>query len=154
MMITKVQRKPYIYGKHFAPHDIEATDIGTGKTRMESAKKLGIKFTMVTEQTLEDGINAVPLFLDHLDVHKETNKEWIRSIKNYGREWDEKRGMYKDEPLHNWASHDADETRYAALSEKKMTNEGEFRPGPWHDAMDNVWSGNDPLISKNISTWP
>jgi len=152
-IIAKVKSKPYTYGKHFGPHDLEATDIGTGKTRIESAKELGLKFTLVQDQSLEDGINAVPLFLDHLFVHKETNKEWIRSMKNYGREWDEKRGMYKDEPLHNWASHDADETRYAALSEKKMTNDGEWRPGHFTDHMDAIWEGNN-LSHKHIGTWP
>ena len=29
-------------------------------------------------------------------------------MKNYCREWDEKRGSYKDIPYHNWASHGAD----------------------------------------------
>lgn len=152
-LISKVKKKPYIYGRHFGPHDLEATDVGTGKTRIESAKALDFKFTLVPDQSLEDGINAVPLFLDHLDVNKETNKEWIRSMKNYGREWDEKRGMYKDEPLHNWASHDADETRYAALSEKKMTNEDQWKGGVFTDRMDGIWSGNDSLASKSIGTW-
>lgn len=152
-MIAKIKNKPYVYGKHFGPHDIEATDVGTGKTRMESARLLGLKFEVVPLQTIEDGLNAVPLFLDHLDVDKEHNKEWIRSMKNYGREWDEKRGMYKDEPLHNWASHDADETRYAALSEKKMLNE-EFRLGrPFIDRMDGVWNSGSELEHKQISSW-
>jgi hypothetical protein len=140
-IIAKVKAKPYVYGKHFGPHDLDATDIGTGKTRIESARALDFVFTMVPDQTLEDGINAVPLFLDHLYVHKETNKEWIKSMKNYGREWDEKRGMYKDEPLHNWASHDADETRYAALCENKMTNDTFRVPTNFNDKMLEVWRG-------------
>lgn len=151
-IIAKVKNKPYVYGRHFGPHDLEATDVGTGKTRIESARVLGLKFDLVPKQSIEDGINAVPLFLDRLDVDREHNKEWIRSMKNYGREWDEKRGMYKDEPLHDWASHDADETRYAALSEKKMLNE-EFRIGrPFYDKMDDIF--NSGLETKGISTWP
>lgn len=140
-LIAKVKKKPYIYGKHFAPHDIEATDVGTGKTRMEAARALDFTFSMVPDQTLEDGINAVPLFLDRLFINRETNREWLKSMKNYGREWDEKRGMYKDEPLHNWASHDADETRYAALCENKMTNEIFRVPAHFQDKMIDVWRG-------------
>lgn len=151
--IAKVKKKPYVYGKHFGPHDLEATDIGTGKTRIESAKKLGLNFTLVPDQSIEDGINAVSLFLDRLLVNEATNKEWIRSMKNYGREWDEKRGMYKDEPLHNWASHDADETRYAALSEKKMTNDGEFKMGVFRDETE-AWWGTEDIQRKHIGTWP
>ncbi len=136
-----LSRKPYIYGKHFGPHDLEATDIGTGKTRIESASTHGIKFTLVENYSIEDGINAVYYWLDHVIVDKENCKQWIKSMKNYAREWDEKRGMYKDEPNHNWASHDADLSRYAALVEKQMTNEVFRVPGQFHDKMLDVWRG-------------
>lgn len=138
---AKVLKKPYLFGKHFGPHDLETTDIGTGKTRIEMARPLGIHFTVVPDFSLEDGINAVYSFLDRLLVNKTITKDWLKSLKAYGREWDEKRGMYKDEPLHDWASHDADLTRYAALVENQMTNE-QFRP-PAHfkDAMTDIWRG-------------
>jgi len=134
-----LQRKPYVYGKHFGPHDLETTDVGTGKTRYETGKEHGITFTPVPNIGIEDGINGVPAWLDRLMVNKETCKEWIKSMKNYSHEWDEKRGMYKDEPLHNWASHDADMSRYAALAEKQMLN-NTFRP-PTHfrDDMTEIW---------------
>ena len=45
------------------------------------------------------------------------------AIAQYRREWDEKRGMFKDNPLHDWTSHGADQFRYAAVVEKEMTNE-------------------------------
>lgn len=136
-----LQRKPYVYGKHYGPHDIEATDIGTGKTRVESARSVGISFTAVPDISLEDGINGVSSMLDRLLVNKETCKEWIKSMKNYSHEWDEKRGMYKDEPFHNWASHDADMSRYASLVEKNMTNEVFRQPAVFHDKMLDVWNG-------------
>lgn len=122
-MMVKVKKKPYIYGKHFAPHDIRATDQSTGVTRYETAKAHGIVFTLVPDQSVSDGINAGKLALSRLWVDKEKCKEWVKAMKNYVREWDDRRGMYKDIPFHNWASHGADEWRYAALSEKMMTNE-------------------------------
>jgi hypothetical protein len=146
-LIAKVKRRPYIFGKHFGPHDLETTDVGTGKTRIESARALDFTFTMVPDVSIEDGINAVPLFLDRLSVNKATcdhsisNRSWVKSMKNYGREWDEKRGMYKDEALHNWASHDADMTRYAALVENKMTNETFRVPTNFHDKTLDIWRG-------------
>ncbi len=138
-LIAKIKAKPYTYGKHFGPHDLETTDVGTGKTRIETARGLDLTFTIVPDLSLEDGINGVPAFLDRLFVNKESNKEWIKSMKAYGREWDEKRGMYKDEPLHNWASHDADETRYAALVENKMTNDTFRVPTHFRDDMTDIW---------------
>lgn len=146
-IIPKVLNKPYTYGKHFGPHDLEATDVGTGKTRIETAKRLGLKFSLVPEQSIEDGINAVSVWLNRLYVDKEKCKKWIKSMKAYEHEWDEKRGMYKDEPLHNWASHGADEARYAALAEKQMTNET-FQKQPFYDAMDKVWKGENDIWNK------
>ena len=139
--IAVIANKPYVYGKHFGPHDLEATDIGTGKTRMETAKGLGLTFTLVPNYSIEDGINAVYVWLDRLVVDSLRCKEWIRSMKNYSHEWDEKRGMYKDEPLHNWASHDADLARYAALVEKQMTNETFRVPANFQDDMLTIWRG-------------
>lgn len=152
-MVAKVLKKLYVYGKHFGPHDLEATDIGTGKTRMETARALGLKFTLAEPQSIEDGINAVDVWLNRLDVDREHCREWIKSMKNYSREWDEKRGMYKDEPYHDWASHGADEARYAALSEKRMTNDEAFRVGYFHDQTDEYW-GSEDLQRKHIGTWP
>ena len=139
-IIAKVLKKPYIFGKHFGPHDLESTDIGTGKTRMEMAKSVGLSFILVPEYSVEDGINAVYLWLDRLDVDKTNCKEWIKSMKAYEREWDEKRGMYKDDPLHNWASHDADMSRYASLVENKMTNDNQFNPNRlFYDHTQTIW---------------
>lgn len=137
---TALQRKPYVYGKHYGPHDLEATDIGTGKTRTESAKLVGVQFTPVPDISLEDGINGVSNWLNRLFVDRTNCKEWIKSMKNYSREWDEKRGMYKDEPSHNWASHDADMSRYAALVENKMTNETFNLNRPFRDMTLDIWN--------------
>lgn len=140
-MIHKINKKPYIYGKHFGPHDMAAVEIGTGKTRIESARTLGTVFTLVPQQSVEDGINGVSLWLNRLYVNKETCKKWIKSMKSYSREWDEKRGMYKNEPLHDWASHDADMSRYASLSEKQMTNDEYHRQGgQFFDITDSIYN--------------
>lgn len=140
-VVAKVLNKSYNFGKHFGPHDLESTDVGTGKTRIEMARTLGLAFVLVPEYSVEDGINAVSDWLDRLDVNQSTCREWLKSMKAYEREWDEKRGMYKDDPLHNWASHDADMSRYAALSEQKMTNDTVNLNRPFYDATEKIWNG-------------
>ncbi len=54
----------------------------------------------------------------------------LDAIAQYRREWDENRGMFKDSPLHDWTSHGAHEFRYAAVVERKMTNEPQQFPQP------------------------
>lgn len=140
--IKAIKDKPYVYGYHFAPHDINTVDIGTGKTRKETANQLGIKFTDVPEQSIEDGINAAQVTLSTMFVDKAKNSEWIKGMRNYVREWDDKRGAFKDVPYHNWASHFADEFRYASLCTKKMVNDLVLTRGHFHDKMDDIWEGD------------
>lgn len=122
-IIAVLQQKPYIWGAHFAPHDVRATDLGTGKTRLETASALGWTFAVVPELSVEDGINAGRLLFPRLWIDEQKCQLFLDAIGQYRQEWDEKRGMFRDAPLHDWASHPADMYRYASLVEERMTNE-------------------------------
>ena len=141
--IEAVLKKPYIYGNHFAPHDIQTTDIGSGKTRIDTARQLGIKFSIVPDIGLDDGINVAQLALNTLWVDKEHNKDWLTAMRSYCREWDDKRGTYKDDAYHNWASHYADEFRMAAISASKMLNETKMPNRPFRDVTVEIWNGDN-----------
>src|SRR5690606_28523009 len=54
-----LDEKPYNYGKHFAPHDIGVSEWGTGISRLEKAKNLGIKFE-VRRDKQNRAISALP----------------------------------------------------------------------------------------------
>jgi hypothetical protein len=46
------------------PHDAQARELGTGKSRLEVLESLGLKnITLAPLHRLEDGINAVRVFL-------------------------------------------------------------------------------------------
>ena len=123
--IKLVKEKPYTYGKHFAPHDIAVSDYSiTGvQSRLEVAKKLGIKFEIVPNIFREDGINAGRMFLSKLYIDKTKCADFLEAIPQYSREYDEKNKIFKDIPLHDWTSHYADEHRYASLVADLMGNE-------------------------------
>lgn len=122
-IIAELQKKPYIWGKHFAPHDVRATDLSTGKTRLQTAAGLGWKFDVVPELTIDDGISAARLLFPRLWIDEVKCQYFIDAIGQYRQAWDEKKGMFKDEHLHDWTSHPADMYRYASLVEEQMTNE-------------------------------
>ena len=124
--IKALKDKPYIYGKHFAPFDINATDIGTGKKRIEIAKALGWKFQVIPLLKIDDGIEAGRLFFGRLYVDSIHCQLWLDAVSQYRQEWDESRGMFKETPYHDWTSHPADVHRYASLVENKMTNFSEI----------------------------
>jgi phage terminase large subunit len=120
--IKLVKEKPYTFGKHFAPHDIQVRELGTGKSRLEVAKELGIEFEIVPQVSVQDGIDAGRRFFKKLWVDKTACKDWLKLIPQYTKEYDEDKKIFKDKPLHDWTSHGADEFRYAALVEDKMDN--------------------------------
>lgn len=112
----KLQEKKYIYGKHYAPHDISVRELGSGKSRLETAKSLGIKFEIAKNLLVDDGINAARSIFNQcwFDVNK--CDRGISALKNYRKEWDEKNKVFRSTPKHDWASHGADAFRIFALT--------------------------------------
>lgn len=120
-----------VMGQHYAPHDIAVRELGTGVSRLESARKMGINFRVAPKLSIEDGIHAVRQILPKCYFHKTSCKEGLQALKRYRKEFDEKRGVYKTQPLHDWSSHFADAFRYFAVSYRKEQPKG--RPQPRAD---------------------
>jgi pterin-4a-carbinolamine dehydratase len=121
-VIAELQRRPYVWGKHFAPHDIRATEIGTGKTRLETAEKLNWRFEVVPDIGVDDGINAARLMFPRTWFDDTKCEYFIDAIGQYRQKWDEKRGIFLDVEVHDWTSHPADMFRYAAVVEDQMVS--------------------------------
>jgi len=111
-----VLSKPYTYGTHIAPHDIKVKEFGSGMTRIEKAKQLGIKFTVAPNISIMDGIESVRSAFSKIWIDEERCATLIRSLENYRQEYDSKRQVYKDVPLHDKHSHAADCMRYMCIS--------------------------------------
>lgn len=127
--IRELKQKPYVYGRHFAPHDIEVSDYSlTGnKSRLEVAADLGIDFTIVPNLPIQDGIEAGRRLFKRLYVDKTKCADFLEAIPQYSREYDEELKIFKDKPLHDWTSHYADEHRYASLVFDQFTNDSQRR---------------------------
>jgi hypothetical protein len=110
-----LQTKGYRYGKHFGPHDLAVRELGTGKSRIEVARSLGINFETVANIRVEDGINAVRMMIPRVYFHKTKAALLIDALRQYREKIDEKRQISMG-PLHDWSSHAADAARYMAIS--------------------------------------
>ena len=127
--IREVKAKPYNYGKHFAPHDIQVSDYSlTGnQSRWEVARDLGIEFEIIPNLSIQEGIEAGRRLFKRLYVDKTKCADFLEAIPQYTREYDEDLKIFKDRPLHDWTSHYADEHRYAALVQEQFRNESSRR---------------------------
>ena len=123
-----LQKKGYIYGEHYAPHDIEVRELGSGKSRLEMASSLGIRFKVAPNIRIEDGINAVRTRFNTLWFDTDKCAYFLDALALYQKEWDDKQGQFKAHPLHDWTSHAADMLRYWAVTNFKTENKNQYTP--------------------------
>ena len=100
-----------VYGRHIAPHDINVRELNTGKSRLETAAGLGIRFEVAPMLPVVDGIEAARAALPRCVFDEERCVDGIRGLEHYRKEWNETLGVYRNQPLHDWASHPADAFR-------------------------------------------
>ncbi len=112
---AKAAGRGWVYGSHYAPHDALAREIGTGRTREEQARRLGVALTVVPRHGIEDGINAVRSILPRCWFDADATQPGIECLRQYRAKLDDATGTIGDRPLHDQYSHGADAFRYLAM---------------------------------------
>ena len=115
--------KDYYYGRLIAPHDIAVRELGSGMSRLEKARELGLDFEIAPRLSINDGIEAVRTTLPRCWIDEKKCSQLIKSLENYRKEFDHKRKVYNDKPLHDRFSDACDGFRYACVSLSKLTKQ-------------------------------
>lgn len=116
--IDLIKSKPYKYGTHFAPHDINKRDLLTKKTRLQRAQEeYGLKFQKLpqSKSVIED-INLVRRNFYRVRVNSEKCDRLIQCLDGYQKKWNTKYGVPSNMPADNEFIHGADAFRYMVLS--------------------------------------
>lgn len=113
-----IESKPYVYGKHFWPHDGFAREIGSGRSPAETAKSLGLKLERVPDLSVEDGIHAARMLFSRVWIDEVKCAKGYEAMMNYRRDYNQRLNEFKAVPIHDWASHGSDAFRYLAVSLK------------------------------------
>ena len=117
-----VLSKPYKYKTHFLPHDARAKTLASGgKSVIEMlAEHLTLnKMAITPSLSMQDGIQATRQMMPRAWFDKVRCADGVEALKQYQREWDEDKKMFRDKPRHDWTSHAADSMRYAAINWKE-----------------------------------
>jgi hypothetical protein len=114
----KLQERPYVYSRHHAPHDIEVRELGSGRSRKETAASLGIVFDVVPNLALEDGIEAARSLIARCWFDSHRCERGLNALASYHKAYDDKARDWKSYPAHDWSSHAADAFRYLAVGHK------------------------------------
>ena len=106
----------YKYAEHYGPHDLSVREIGTGKSRLDTAAGLGLTFEVVpAPENKLDAIETMRKVFPSCAFDESECVDGIRALAAYRKAWDDKLGVYKDRPRHDWASHPADAFQTFAL---------------------------------------
>lgn len=113
-----LQDRGYVYGRHIGPHDIAVRELGSGRSRIEVAASLGIKFEIAPNVPLEDGIHAARMWMARCWFDEEKCRAGLEGLQHYRWDYNKQLDELKSSPVHDWASHPSDAYRYAALALK------------------------------------
>jgi hypothetical protein len=102
-----LQERGYNYQRHYMPHDADHRMLNKdATTRRFEAESAGIRPIDVLRRiaTEQDGIEASRRFFPNAYIDEVRCSRLIQCLDSYRKEWDDKRGTFKDHPLHDWSS--------------------------------------------------
>jgi len=110
-----IKDNDYSKAEHILPHDVRVRELGTGKSRLEMLEDSGLEVKIAPRMGLDDGIQAVRRLLPRCWFNVPKVQNGLNCLRNYRRDYDEKRKIFFERPLHDWSSHGSDSFRYLAL---------------------------------------
>ena len=111
----------YQTAEHILPHDVQVRELGSGRSRLEVLQEAGLRVKIAPRMSIDDGIQAVRRLLPRCYFDPKV-KQGLDCLRNYRREYDEKRQVFYDRPLHDWSSHGSDAFRYLAIGLDEMSS--------------------------------
>jgi len=120
----------------FVPHDARVKEWGTGRTRVETMQGYGLNPQVVPMASKLDGINAARRTLPRCVFHERCEEHGIAALEQYRREWDDDKKTFKENEIHDWASHLADAFRYLALAWREIPQAKPSAPKPIYAVED------------------
>jgi hypothetical protein len=104
-----LNQKPYSYGTHWAPFDIQVRELGSGNSRLDTARQMGLHFQVSPKvESIDDRIHASRMLLPRCWFDAEKCERGIECLKNYAWDFNTRIHEFTKLPVHNWASHGAD----------------------------------------------
>ena len=149
----------YKYGYHYLPHDARAKTMASGgKSIIEQiATKIDIKhLKIVPNLSIQDGIQATRLALTRCWFDNRC-EEGIECLRQYQREWDDDKKVFRDRPKHDWTSHSADAFRYLSVVWKdedspilKDTRVKGLHVGQTDVTLNEMWKETPKITHRRI----
>jgi hypothetical protein len=159
LLAQKEEEFGYKYGYHYLPHDARAKTLASGgKSIIEQiSAKIDIKhLKIVPNLSLQDGIQATRLALTRAWFDNRC-EEGIECLRQYQREWDDDKKVFRDRPKHDWTSHSSDAFRYLSivwkdedspiLKDSRVTG---LHVGQTDVTLEQMWKETPKTVNRRI----
>jgi hypothetical protein len=155
---NRADERGYVYGTHWLPHDARAKTLSSNRSVIEQlGDKIPLKTIKIAPNLkLQDGIQASRLALTRAWFDHKCN-DGIECLRQYQREYDEDKKVFRDKPRHDWTSHGADAFRYLALvwkdEAKIVTHDEPIRGvfvGQTDVSLNDLWKETKVKTDKRI----
>lgn len=114
--LVVLQKKGYIYGVDWLPHDARAKDIKSGTSVEALMQAAGRNVKIVPNLSIQDGINAARTVFEKTYFDEDKTAELLESLRHYKYHINPETGQYSKLPEHDMASHGADTMRMMAVA--------------------------------------
>ena len=120
IIASREKERGYVYGTHYLPHDARAKTLASNRSIIEQlSDKIALKsMKIVPMLSLQDGIQATRLALTRAWFDHRC-EDGIECLRQYQREYDEDKKVFRDKPRHDWTSHGADAFRMLSIAWKE-----------------------------------
>jgi phage terminase large subunit len=128
-----VLSKPYTYGRHFLPHDVEVRELTNGgQSRRMFLSGLNIKpISVVPAANPADRVSAVRNILPRSFFDVQGCEVGLKKLRAYRRQWNEHMGVWRADPVHDGASHGADAIGTGVQGSRNPENENKPKLAPY-----------------------
>lgn len=137
-----IHSKPYMYASHNLPHDGNTRQMTSSEKALtveNQLMRLGINNIVIHKRTVDlyGDIMAVRGVLPICYWNKAATMEGYECIKQFRREYDEKRMTFKNTPLHDWTSHGADAFRILPKIQERVSKGSKIVAKGWSGDFSN-----------------
>lgn len=110
-----VKARGYTIHEHLLPHDGEARELQTGKSRREFLEARGLNVRIVPRHEVMDGIDAARVRFNRMWFDAGKCARGIDCLRMYRADYDDRLKVLRPRPMHDWASHGADAFRCGVM---------------------------------------
>lgn len=121
--LAELQKRGYVYGTMFMPHDAESQHLSADKTPAGLARAAGYTVRVLPRTPLSLGIDTARTLFPNAWFDKDKCADGLNALRHYRYDVDPDTQQFSAQPLHDEHSHAADAFRYLALAFKEPKKE-------------------------------